>query len=162
MDLCVFDLAIFSNFVSAGATVFAGGAAIWIFFQWRGQKGSEVVANEARQSIKNILEMTKIVSSIRPGEYFGSLNQSQLERLNILFEMTISDILYLDDCIVVDGLKIEINEFAEIANKVRKKSSSDLLAIGLFGKHAINLVNILRPYSIYAVKFRFKGSTEQA
>jgi len=63
MDLCVFDWGIFASLLSAAATFIGAGVALWIFFQWKNQKGSEVIANEAKGLFKNI-ENAKTTFSI--------------------------------------------------------------------------------------------------
>lgn len=54
MDLCVVDWGDLGSNLSALATFFAGSVALWIFTQWRGQKGAEVLANEAKLALNEI------------------------------------------------------------------------------------------------------------
>ena len=49
MDLCIVD---WGAVATIAAALIASGTAVCIFEQWRDQKGSEVIANEIKNTIK--------------------------------------------------------------------------------------------------------------
>lgn len=53
-------------------SVITGGVALFIFINWKNQKGSEVLANEAKSMIIKIAKLQSL-----QGEIFETLNESQ-------------------------------------------------------------------------------------
>ncbi|WP_336153030.1 hypothetical protein [Acinetobacter ursingii] len=92
MDVCSLDWAAIAGFAGAVATIGTGAIALYISNQWRKQKGSEVVANEAESLILLI-------------------NEYEEEYMNIH-----SSILNMDK------ITLEINKLKELALKVRRQS----------------------------------------
>ena len=165
MDLCVVDWGAIS---SIAAALIASFTAIYIYFQWRNQKGAEVIANEAKQNIQDILEIIKIVSLIRQ-------KSSALERsrnfidFNRLYESVVRSSLYIDDCVEIKDFKKAIDEFFNCCLKFKEFESlyrdyaqdSKFIAhvdseINLIQIRGFNIVNTLIPYSIYQKKFKFR------
>lgn len=165
MDLCVVDWGAIS---SIAAALIASFTAIYIYFQWKNQKGAEVIANEAKQNIQDILEIIKIVSLIRQ-------KSSHLERsrnfidFNRLYESVVRSSLYIDDCVEIKGFKKAIDEFfncclnfKEFESLYRHHAQDSKFIEHVDGEinviqiKGVNIVNTLIPYSIYQKKFKFR------
>lgn len=58
MDLCIFDWGIFANLLSAIMTFIGAMVALWIFCQWKKQKGSEVISFESQNIFKNMEQIS--------------------------------------------------------------------------------------------------------
>lgn len=167
MDLCVFDWRAITPIIAA---LIASGTAWGISNKWNNQKGSEVVASEAKQTIKDLLEVIKIVNYIKSGSYDERTDKEQFDRFELLFESIVPSILYIDDCIHIDDLKTNLFEFTSDVNeliKLKRNNSFNFNSekyknrldsvIDSLSQHGMDVVNILHPYSIYRKKFKFKS-----
>ncbi|MDO6643820.1 MULTISPECIES: hypothetical protein [Acinetobacter] len=72
MDICSFDFNLASKFIPLVTPI----VAICIFKKWKKQKGSEVIANESKEAIKDLLELSVINLNI---VYEGSKSKTELE-----------------------------------------------------------------------------------
>ncbi|MHA3068777.1 hypothetical protein ACX1N4_07330, partial [Acinetobacter sp. ANC 3789] len=72
MDICSFDFNLASKFIPLITPI----VAIYIFKKWKKQKGSEVIANESKEAIKDLLELSVINFNIVFG---GSKSRAELE-----------------------------------------------------------------------------------
>lgn len=152
MDLCVLDWKAFTPIV---ASLIASGTALWISNKWNKQKGGEVVANESKQVIKDLLEMVKILNFIKSDMYERKDKEIEFKKFKVLYDSTVIGILYMDDCIIVDGLKLKLKDLTNAGNEI--KIRNDLSYVSNFSVSAINLVNLLNPYSIYISPCKFKS-----
>lgn len=170
MDLCVIDWGIFKDI--SVALIGAGIPSIvaWkIFKSWGWQKGSEVVANEAKQAIKDLLEIISISYNMNSYTASPELIAEKYARFVILSEQILRSSLFINECIVIDNLNFKLNEFNEIcwavkgigleSDPVRNHNEfKNKLAgkVGYIGSLGMCMVKILLPYSIYQDKINFR------
>lgn len=152
--------------ISAGIP---SGIAWLIFKKWGNQKGTEVVANESKQAIKDILEVIKIMNFIEFERYDLKEYEKQFNRLKAIFEFSVVSILFIDDCVIVNDLKGRFGEFAKITNEYIHLKDRNALnynnqdfkdelksKVVIAGKKGIDVVNKLRPIAIYDKKIKLK------
>ena len=66
------------------------------------------MASEAKQCIKDLLEMIKIINFIEVGKYDDEEElKKQFAKFKILFEQTIINVMYVNDCVNILNLKIK-------------------------------------------------------
>lgn len=165
MDLCVVDWGAVATIVAA---LIASFTAIYIYFQWKNQKGAEVIANEAKQNIQDILEIIKVISLIRQ-KSFDSERSKNFGDFNRLYESVVRSSLYIDDCVEIKDFKKSIDEFFDCCLKFKRFESlyrhhaqdSKFIEhvdgeINVIQIKGVNIVNTLIPYSIYQKKFKFR------
>ena len=166
MDLCVLDWKAFTPIV---ASLIASGTALWISNKWNKQKGGEVIANEAKQTIKDLLEIINISYYMNSYTASPELIAEKLKQFELLSEQILRSSLFIDECIVIDNLKFKLNEFNELCWAVKDISlESDPVRnhnefknklagkVGYIGSSGICMVKILLPYSIYQDKINFR------
>lgn len=157
MDLCVVDWRAVATLL---ASLIASSTALYISNKWKGQKGGEVVANEAKQTIKDLLEIIRIVGYITSDNTTPEQHSDYFKAFKSLYESVVRSSLYIDNCVEIEGFKDQMNEFfehcrsllwvdSEYKENFKKKS-------GYIGSTGITMVNILIPYSIYQEKFKFR------
>lgn len=145
------------------------GIARFVYVKWHEQKAKEVLANEARQCIKDLLEMIKIINFLKERKYDLAEHEKEFAKFKSLFEQSIINIMYLKDCVEIGNLGKQLNKFTEPGNliiKLKTNNSWDYdepnflenlnYNIFLFSDAAIILVNTLKPYSIYIKEFKLK------
>lgn len=165
MDLCVVD---WGAVATIAAALIASFTAIYIYFQWKNQKGAEVIANEAKQNIQDILEIIKVISLIRQ-KSFDSERSKNFGDFNRLYESVVRSSLYIDDCVEIKDFKKSIDEFFDCCLKFKRFESqyrhhaqeSKFIEhvdgeINVIQIKGVNIVNTLIPYSIYQKKFKFR------
>lgn len=170
MDLCVVDWAIIKDILVAliGAGI-PSLVAFYIFYKWKYQKGSEVVADEAKQTIKDLLEIINISYQMNSYSASSESNAKKFKDFEILSEKILRSSLFIDECIMIDNLKLELDKFNKLCWEVKDvgleydpvknhKEFKDKLSgkVGYIGSTGIELVNILIPYSTYQKEFVFK------
>lgn len=169
IDFFKIDKSLASNLLVWSATLFAPIALLMTYENWRAEKASEVIAEEAKQTIKDVLEMIKIINYLKQDHYDDELRTEQFKRFKLLFENCVSNILYIDDCINVSGLKDELFKLSEKFQEIKLLEKKKLLNKASIGKNrefvkiihefssrGINIVNILNIYSIYKANIDFK------
>ncbi|MDM1783385.1 hypothetical protein [Acinetobacter bereziniae] len=143
--------------------------AVLIFFKWKNQKGSEVIANEAKQMVKDLLEQIKLIMFMNEGRYEIEEHEEQFLKFKALFEKSVIDITYVEDCIYVKELELKFRSYTKHGNEIIKLKSKNTLDFDnpnfidklktetkKFSEFAMDLVNLLKPYSIYHKDFKFK------
>lgn len=68
MDVCIIDWSALGGILGAIATFGGTGVALYIFKQWRSQKGSEVISKVAQELIIKDMELHEYVSEIKSKE----------------------------------------------------------------------------------------------
>lgn len=79
MEICSFDFDLASKFIPLITPI----VAIYIFKKWNKQKGSEVIANESKEAIKDLLELSVINLNI---VFEGSRSNVELESKLLKFK----------------------------------------------------------------------------
>ena len=136
---------------------------------WRDQKGTEVIANEAKQTIKDLLEIINISYYMNSYTASPELIAEKLKQFELLSEQILRSSLFIDECIVIDNLKFKLNEFNELCwavkdiglefdpvrnhNEFKNKLAGK---VGYIGSSGMCMVKILLPYSIYQDKINFR------
>lgn len=169
MDLCVVDWRAVTTLL---ASLIASSTALFIANRWKNQKGAEVVANEIKNTIKDLLEIINISYHMNSYTASPELIAEKLKQFELLSEQILRSSLFIDECIVIDNLKLKLNEFNELcwavkdigleSDPVRNHNEfKNKLAgkVGYIGSSGIGMVNILIPYSTYQEKFIFKKKT---
>ncbi|AOA57589.1 hypothetical protein [Acinetobacter larvae] len=151
------------------AAFIASATALYISNQWNNQKGREVVADESKHAIKDLLELIKIAYFIRASEYNILEYESNFNRFKGLAETISLSILYLDDSVDMKNLAISYQHLFSVVDRIIALKNSDHwndqhpeflaeidLTVEQLKTEAMNVINILGPYSAYRVEFKFK------
>ncbi|MDP7761101.1 hypothetical protein QWI77_13745, partial [Acinetobacter baumannii] len=76
------------------------GIALFVYHIWHEQKGKEVVANEVKELLKNILEEMTIISLLRyETQKDLKLIEEKIERLNNLTQINMRSALFIENCL---------------------------------------------------------------
>ncbi|MDM1736670.1 hypothetical protein HX112_08940 [Acinetobacter towneri] len=156
MDLCVVD---WKAITPICAALIASGTALYISNKWNKQKGAEVLAGEIKNSIKDILEIIKIVHNLSKNDITSEQYSEYFNTFKSLCESVLRSSSYIETCVEIDGFKAQMDEFFKhcyelIWGKSDVKSFSDKSKyIRMTG---ITLIITLTPYSIYQEKFKFR------
>ena len=146
MNACVIDWGLAADWLSAIATIGGTFAAIFIFFQWKKQKASEVIANEAKEILADIYENLKLITNLT--ESFGSgkpenlqqhLTNYQIDKIyidnkEILKRITLLSRLNKDDRLN-EITKVYIESHTHLLNFYKKEGSDYLKIIEIHNKH---------------------------
>ena len=139
--------------------------ALFVFLKWKDQKGSELIASESRQVIKEALELVKIINYIGHGFYENEDLEIEIEKFLNGFESVVINTAYIEDCLIDDELKENLSifshkslEFKNAITKEKKRAGDKGLnkVIKDFNEGAANLVNTLNPYSTFKKTCKFK------
>lgn len=106
MEVCSWDWGAIAGFTGAGATLTTGVIALCIFRQWRDQKGSEVIANEAKLIINELSKSLKLSEDLfysfmgeNPNSY--EINKSSLYNIihnSIKYQLdTLGHLIYIQN-----------------------------------------------------------------
>lgn len=174
MDLCTWDWGAIGSILGAVATLIAAGVALYIFTQWKNQKGSEIVAHEAKEAIKELLENMYTINIL-----MGDLNEGEKisinrymhynDEINILLER----LLFIEACVAIADFKNKIDSFSKnntdfslacsgLIKEICSDTRTTLLVEEqkLQGQKSIRscfeLIKTLQPYALYQARFIFK------
>lgn len=166
MDLCVVDWKAITPLV---ASLFAACVALYISNKWNKQKGSEVIANEAKQTIKDLLEIINISFHMNSHTASPESIAEKFKEFEILSGQILRNSLFIDECIVINDFNSLLTKFNELCWEVKDvgleydpvknhKEFKDKLSgkVGYIGSEGISMVKILIPYSTYQREFVFK------
>jgi hypothetical protein len=169
MVACSFDWELASKFIPLVTGFITIGVAGFVYWVWHKQKGKEVIANEAKELIKNLLELSLINRSIR---YEGSENKEKLLtkilKFNELSNESSRSMLFINKSIESNNLDDLVSDFNTrkdriyntiyntVNNSVEVFQIIDFIQSEFFTKDindfnlAIeNIVNVIHPYSLY-------------
>ncbi|MDC4427996.1 hypothetical protein NQ647_03370 [Acinetobacter baumannii] len=169
MEICRIDWDLVLRLVQIIVPI---GIAIFVYQVWHDQKGKEVVANEVKELLKNILEEITIVSMLRyeTQKNMESINE-KIERLNILTQVNMRSALFIGECLDEDGLKEIFEKYNTKStdnyvllreNALKVKSPKEYLQINNLSETKLNefkqptenVLNKISPYAIYRKKFK--------
>ncbi len=159
MDLFVVDWKAITPILAA---LIASGTALCISNKWSGQKGAEVVADEAKQTIKDLLEIINISYNMNSYTASPELIEEKIKRFELLSEQILRSSLFIVECTLNDDLKKELDSFNQLCwavkdiclesdparnhHDVKNKIAGKVSYIGSTG---MQMVKILIPYSMY-------------
>lgn len=133
MDTCSFDWELVSKFIPS---IITATVATIIFWQWRNQKGSEVIAKEARELIICLSKIASIESTMSNLIYKKHIKDlsNELKEYKQLKEQTSDSFTFFSMCIeddpttrhyLVEYLSSCINFIKEIDRYISDKDSFD-------------------------------------
>ncbi len=143
--------------------------AFFVYRIWHNQKSKEVVASEAKETIKDILLLVVSLNTLMysPPKNIEKLN-SILENHLTLHYKVFGNLLYLNECISEKQFERALNTLFDIDDDVESTSlfSTNSLNISRFNrdiqqnlnnlekflKQCELIINLLQPYSIYRKK----------
>jgi len=157
------DWAAVAGFTAAFTTLISAGTVVWVFLQWNRQKGGEVIASEAMQTIKDILNLNKVLFSF---QYSADPElDPKLKEYRRLLNSIIVSVLYIEESVEIKGLGSEFEKFTMNSESLillilQEKLDKDILQIHQFTAHQMilskTIISKLRPYSNYKNKIIFK------
>ena len=166
MDLCVVDWRAIAPIFAA---LIASGTALYISNKWNKQKGAEVVANEAKQTIQDILEIINISYQMNSIVASPDFNAEKFKQFELLNEQILRSSLFINECIVIDDFKLLLDEFHQQCLSVKdigfefdplknnKKFKDELVDKARnVGRSGSIMADMLIPYSTYQKEFIFK------
>lgn len=140
--------------------------AINIFGKWKEQKGSEVVANESRELIKDLLLLVQILGYLKSNKYEENEIINKCKEFMEVNTDIVKKNLYLKSIINDTKLEKSVSEYnnknIEIRDLIEESISKNQLVkikeslFKEYGDKAFYLVNILKPYTIYRKDIKFK------
>lgn len=117
MDVCSFNWELASKFVPLVTPIVSIGIAWFVYYQWHGQKGKEVIANECKDGIKIILESCKLLNDIRndlslkPEVSLREKLNQDIATFNHLHRTIIRNLLFINSLIEENSLYNLIVEY---------------------------------------------------
>lgn len=166
MDVCNLDWSAIAGFVGAGV-------ALFISQQWKDQKGSEVIANEAKEVIKELLDFsTKQQNFIHFMTQFKEIDSDNFTRLQDQNSDIYKRLVFIENSIDIKNFKKTIFDYNLINQKIFKDISQvpDVIIADEYKKliekiglqrefnlsKCLQLTDLIRPYALYQTKFNFK------
>lgn len=172
---CSWNWGAIGSIAGAGATLIATIVAICIFKQWRNQKGSEVIANEANEIVKNLSVLHENIKYITTHSINKNYALSMFKDIEDLSNKNKRELLFLKASIVNENLEKLLDNFLkhergllitiEYSLKIHSNINDFLnemmenKRIGelkLYTVYLDDLITIIRPYSLYKERVFFK------
>ncbi|MGQ1276548.1 hypothetical protein [Acinetobacter baumannii] len=174
MEFCSLDWGAIAGFAGVGATIIAARVAWNISEEWKNQKGSEVIAEEAKEVIKllldNIFNSTALINNVGLN---SNIDQERFIFLRDQSNEIIRRTLFIDACVYIEGLRDSIDNYNRnnkvILNNLHTmiyESFTDEQFIILkvdqelrdkaHSQYCFELIKRLQPYALYRHKFIFK------
>ncbi|MBU3083143.1 hypothetical protein [Acinetobacter seifertii] len=168
--ICDLDCGIIKDYVVPIISALIPSIVAWLIYRgWNNQKGTEVIANEAKQNIKDLLEIINISYNMNSYTASPELVAEKFKRFELLSEQILRSSLFINECIVIDDFYSLLNKFNELCWDVKDiglesdpvrnhKDFKNKLSgkVGYIGSTGMHMVKILTPYSTYQKNFLFK------
>lgn len=177
MDLCTWDVGAIGSILGAVATLIAAGVALYIFTQWKNQKASEVVANEAKYAINELFEINRIFLEL-VNFHFDNSNELRGKLINFISASynTLAKLTFIQNTILDKDGSIEesIAEFHKITVELitifttnLDRENVDIVSfrariaimkidqnneIELFRRHSIKVIENCKNIAMYKIK----------
>lgn len=177
MDLCTWDWGAIGSILGAIATFVGTFVAVYIFSQWKKQKGSEVVANEAKYAINELFELNKILLEL-VNFHFDNSSELREKLINFISTSynTLAKLTFIQNTIFDDRERIEesIKEFHKITVELISiftanldRENVDIVKfrariaimkidenneIELFRRHSIKVIEHCKNIAMYEIK----------
>ncbi|HAW7017250.1 TPA: hypothetical protein JIR17_14035 [Acinetobacter baumannii] len=150
------------------------GIALFVYHIWHEQKGKEVVANEVKELLKNILEEMTIISLLRYETQKNiSLIEEKIERLNNLTQINIRSILFIENCLHEKDLGTLFTNYNIVStdtyvllkyNTMKAKDPKEFMNFNIQSKNNLDeyikpteaIIKKLSPFAIYTKKISLK------
>lgn len=171
----VVECDLLGSIFGAAATVGTGIIALWIYNNWGKQKGSEVVSFEAKETIKDLMELISQLEVLSAHLNHDSFQKHQeiFQSCRDLSHKIFKTILFIDSCIKIDEFPKVLDDWNQINRDnmsyfydcvyKNKKEFFDLeKQEQLVMEHAqisYILIKKLQPYALYQTKFSFKKTS---
>lgn len=132
MDACIIDWSALGSMLGAIATFVGAGVALYISYQWKNQKESEVIANEAKEYIYNLNKLESIQTEIE------TISTSSIRKKELIEEY----ILY----------KAKASNHANFLGKACNKDITLSHLSTSYGAQCIRYINFLSENRTYSIK----------
>lgn len=176
---CVVDWELASKFVPLITAIISICIAGFVYWAWHEQKGKEVIANEAKEAIKDFLELGNKISNINQMLDKNETDGDTILRIKYIYEESNKRLLFLVNSIEIEKLKkimfdLHVSNYQLFSrldiiyklnnkNYDREKYKIDPNLINetreLIRKSyglVWDIVYILKPYALYKTKFKYK------
>ncbi|MDR0238123.1 hypothetical protein [Acinetobacter sp.] len=179
MALCEIDWKSLATLISP---IITGTVALFIFFNWKNQKGAEAIALESKEAIKELLDLVYISGKLEHTPSYTTERNSMEFDVNQFFsvvDVVIKRLYFLDNAIYEPELKIftenfqdyqsgfikfhdrRINNLVPISNLLIADSnivipSSNYRSFEKYKSYIDNILQILQPYSTFQKTPKFK------
>jgi hypothetical protein len=167
IQIYVDDKGTATNLMIWSATLFPSIALLYTFNSWRDQKGSEIIANEANEIVKNLSVLHENIRYIRIHSQNKNDALFMLKDIERLSNKNKRELLFLKASIIDEDLenfldiflKHERNLLIKIEYYLRVHTINDFLdemiqderleELRLYTYYLDNLIIVVRPYSLY-------------
>ncbi|MDN8242697.1 hypothetical protein [Acinetobacter baumannii] len=150
------------------------GIALFVYHIWHEQKGKEVVANEVKELLKNILEEMTIISLLRyETQKDLKLIEEKIERLNNLTQINMRSALFIENCLNEKELGMLFTNYNMVStdtyvllrnNSLKAKDPKEYMNLNIqsrinldaYNKPTEAIIKKLSPFAIYTKKISLK------
>ncbi|AYX96299.1 hypothetical protein ACUTA3_18630 [Acinetobacter baumannii] len=150
------------------------GIALFVYHIWHEQKGKEVVANEVKELLKNILEEMTIISLLRyETQKDLKLIEEKIERLNNLTQINMRSALFIENCLHEKELGMLFTNYNMVStdtyvllrnNALKAKDPKEYMNFNIqsrinldaYNKPTEAIIKKLSPFAIYTKKISLK------
>lgn len=177
MDACSFNWELASKFVPLVTAIVSILIACFVYWAWHQQKGKEVIANEAKEAIKDFLELGNKISNINQMLDHKEIDEDIIVRIKYIYEESNRRLLFLVNSIEIKNLKKNMFDLHVENNKLFNRLDLIHMLKKDYNKEEYkidpNLINetreiarksyglvwdivyILKPYALYKTKFNY-------
>jgi hypothetical protein len=176
---CVVDWELASKFVPLIAVIISIGIAGFVYWAWHKQKGKEVIANEAKEAIKELLELLnihmKLINKIRIScDIDNTVHEKITEKMESLYRK----LYFIESCMEIENLNEyitksqffikKIDEIIDILHNYKKVNSADMAIerekyisnlieySGSYYNYSDLILDTIKPYALYKKKYNFR------
>lgn len=143
------DISVASALLSWSATMFATIALLYIFTNWRDQKGIEVIANVSKDTIE--LLFNKISCQSTHQYYNDEIFISKYLDMNTEI---LKKLLFINECTENNLLKEKITEL-NIKNDSLLKNLDNQSERSINNSTCLSLIKLLKPYALYRSDIKY-------
>lgn len=184
MEVCSFDWELASKFIPLITAIISIFIAGFVYWAWHNQKGKEVIANEAKEAIKEFLEFGSKINKTNQNLDLNEVDLDHISRLKYIYEESNKRLLFLVNSIEIPYLKKTMFDFhvenhqlfsrLELIHVLKKEYVDEQHQIDpklidetrqLISKSycsMLKIVDLLRPYALYKTKFKYKKLSKSA
>lgn len=176
MVLCEIDWKSLATLISP---IITGTVALFIFFNWKNQKGTEAIALESKETIKELLNLVYISGKLESTPSYTSERGSIEFEVNQFFsvvDVVIKRLYFIDNAIIEPELKIFTENFQDYQSSFIKFHnrrtyrlvpltnllsadpipSPNYRSFEEYKSNIDNILQILQPYSTFQKTPKFK------
>jgi len=179
MEVCSFNWELASKFIPLVTGIITIGVAGFVYHVWHKQKGKEVIANEAKEAIKELLELLnihmKLINKIRIS---CDIDVTVHEKINEKMESLYRKLYFIESCMEIENLNEyitksqifikKIDETIDTLHNYKKVNSADMaierekyISIlieysGSYYNYSDLILDTIKPYALYKKKYNFR------